>query len=528
MDRRSFLAIVLCFLVFLGWQKLYIEPRLPHGNPAATLTQAQPENQSGATAVGSQTPNPSQASSVTGEIKHASAPQTREIPTGTGQAILGDGGNFFVGYNLKAYQQGLSANDAAVSIRSVTNLEGNGGLAFDDPQFSYLSSVQGTFSQNGSAVIWTFEDANVKLTREFSGSGAQNFVTASLTAQFKTAKRPNYAFVSLESQTPEKAPEARDRQMVYYTNGDIQRIGDQKAKLQEIATDIQYIGVNSRYFLMAFLPQGPLGAKGLVQPLSTNAGRISLVYPISGNSITIPLHVYFGPKELSLLHSVDPKLDLTVDFGWFKIFAYPILEVLRWIYGFIRNYGVSIILLTLLLKILTYPLTYKSMKSMKEMAKIQPQIQKIREKYKDDKEALNREMLTLMRTHGYNPAAGCLPIVIQMPIFFALYRVLYSSIELYHAPFVGYIHDLAAPDPYYVTPIVLSLTMFVQQKLSPQNAATDPAQQKMMQFMPLMFGAFMLNLPSGLTLYMLTNALASILQQMILNKKFNAGNIKPA
>jgi YidC/Oxa1 family membrane protein insertase len=157
---------------------------------------------------------------------------------------------------------------------------------------------------------------------------------------------------------------------------------------------------------------------------------------------------------------------------------------------------------------------------MKQMAKLQPQLQKLREKYKDDKEALNREMLTFMRSNGYNPVSGCLPMLIQMPIFFALYRVLYSSIELYHAPFWLWIRDLSDKDPYYVTPVLLTLTMYIQQKMMP-NTATDPAQQKMMQFMPIMFGAFMLTLPSGLTIYMLVNALTSIVQQIVLNRKLD-------
>ncbi len=130
----------------------------------------------------------------------------------------------------------------------------------------------------------------------------------------------------------------------------------------------------------------------------------------------------------------------------------------------------------------------------------------------------------MMRGQGYNPVAGCLPIIIQMPVFFALYRVLYSSIELYHAPFALWIHDLSYKDPFYVTPVLLSLTMYVQQKLTP-NTATDPAQAKMMQFMPLIFGAFMLTLPSGLTLYMLVNAIVSIIQQIILNKKLGTGSV---
>jgi YidC/Oxa1 family membrane protein insertase len=241
---------------------------------------------------------------------------------------------------------------------------------------------------------------------------------------------------------------------------------------------------------------------------------------VTGNSITVPVRAYFGPKELRILRQVDPTLDNTIDLGWFQLFAYPLLKLLKFFYEYVKNYGVAIILLTVLIKILTYPLNYKSMKSMKDMSRLQPQLQKLKEKYKDDKEALNREMLTLMRTHGYNPIMGCVPMIIQMPIFFALYRVLYSSIELLHAPFAFWIKDLSSHDPFYVTPVLLSATMFFQQKLSPQTA-TDPAQQKMMQFMPLIFGAMMINLPSGLTLYMLTNAIVSIIQQVILNKKLD-------
>jgi YidC/Oxa1 family membrane protein insertase len=152
------------------------------------------------------------------------------------------------------------------------------------------------------------------------------------------------------------------------------------------------------------------------------------------------------------------------------------------------------------------------------MASLQPQLQKIRERYANDKEALNREMLNLMRNHGYNPMAGCLPMLIQMPVFFALYRVLYGSFELYRAPFGLWITDLSAKDPWYVTPVLLTAVMYFQQKLTP-TTTTDPAQAKMIQWMPVIFGVFMLGLPSGLTLYMLTNAIVSIIQQIILNKK---------
>jgi YidC/Oxa1 family membrane protein insertase len=211
-------------------------------------------------------------------------------------------------------------------------------------------------------------------------------------------------------------------------------------------------------------------------------------------------------------------LDHTVDFGFFTFIGYWLLKTLNFFYNITKNYGVSIILLTLVLKILTFPLTYKSMKNMKQMQRVQPMIQKLREKYKDNPQQLNLEMMQLMKSQGYNPVAGCLPILIQIPIFFALYKVLYASIELYQAPFMMWIRDLSVKDPVYVTPILLTAVMYLQQKLTPTQT-TDPLQAKMIQFMPVIFGIFMISLPSGLTLYMLTNAVAGVFQQIFLNKK---------
>lgn len=268
---------------------------------------------------------------------------------------------------------------------------------------------------------------------------------------------------------------------------------------------------------MALVPDMP-ATRALGQATSATAGKISLVYPVMGNQFSVSLKAYFGPKEINALKEVDESLTTTVDFGWFTVFAYPILKFMKWLYEIFKNWGVAIIVLTIVIKIITFPLTYKSMVSMKKMAKLQPQIKALQEKYKDNKQALNQEMITFMKTNGYNPVSGCLPILIQMPVFFALYRVLYSSIELYQAPFYGWIHDLSLKDPFYITPITLTVTMFLQQKLTP-NTATDPMQQKMMQWMPVFFGIMMVSLPAGLTIYMLVNALTSIVQQLYLNKK---------
>jgi len=209
-------------------------------------------------------------------------------------------------------------------------------------------------------------------------------------------------------------------------------------------------------------------------------------------------------------------LQKALNFGWFDVIAKPLLIFLKYINEFTHNYGVAIILLTVVIKILFFPLTHKSYKSMKDMQKVQPLMLKIREKYKNDRETLNKETMALYRTHKVNPLGGCLPMILQIPVFFALYKALLGSIELRHAPFLLWINDLSAKDPYYITPIVMGATMFIQQKMTP--TVGDPTQAKMMLLMPIVFTFMFLNFPSGLVIYWLVNNVLSIGQQLYINK----------
>lgn len=519
MDRRTLSTVVICFLIFLGWQKFYIEPRLPKTTPAATATQAAPAETTTAAAPGT-APAPTGGLSAQ-PVKQPAAPvhvNTLTLNTGTGAASVGDAGKFFTDWTLSQFKVDLAPAAANVNLDSVTHTPaGQGELAFDLPELAYANNVQGKFTQKDGVTTWTYEDQNLKLTREYRNLPQQAWVDLKLSAEFKN-RHPNFAFVSVASKVGESDHEENDRQLLYYTNDSVTRLHLKDVKpVMDIPGDMKWIGAQSRYFLMSLIPQ--LGSpRALAQQTGEKAGKISLVYPIAGNTWSVPLKVYFGPKEMNLLHRVEPTLDRTIDFGWFTLFAYPILRFMKWLHGLIGNWGLAIIAMTIAIKALTYPLTLKSMVSMKKMAKLNPQIQALKEKYKDDKETLNREMMTVMRSGGYNPLAGCLPMIVQMPVFFALYRVLYSSIELYHAPFFGWIHDLSVKDPYYITPVLLTLLMWLQQKVTP-NAGVDPAQAKMMQFMPLMFGLLMINLPAGLTIYMLVNAAVSIVQTKWINHK---------
>ncbi len=534
MDRKTLLAIGLSLLFFIGWQKFYIEPRMP--KPGASSV-------GGSEAVGMSAPG-SAAVAIDPNTGVAAKPvaskpidvKSTAIVTGTGPAMIGDAGKFFTGWELTQYRTELAKTAPQVGLDGMMNLpEGEGELAFDSPEFAYANNVQGTMTATVGGAIWKYEDANLKLTREYSYGADKKYVDLVLTAEFK-AKRPNLAFVSITNKGTKDPTDATktkylteaDRQLLIYQGKSLDRVhfkdiksdDPTRAPVKDLPGAAGWIGAQTRYFLFAIIPNEP-ASRGLAQRSHTDEenGKISLVYPITGNTIRIPTKVYFGPKEMNSLHAVEPTLDLTIDFGWFTIIAYPILKVMKWINASVGNWGVSIILLTLLIKLITFPLTYKSMKSMKKIAKLQPQMNALKEKYKDDKEGLNREMITFMKTQGYNPVAGCLPMFLQMPVFFALYRVLYSSIELYQAPFFGWIHDLSVKDAFYITPVLLVGLMWFQQKITP-STATDPAQAKMLQYMPLFFGLMMLNLPAGLTLYMLVNAGASIVQQRYLNKKF--------
>lgn len=279
-------------------------------------------------------------------------------------------------------------------------------------------------------------------------------------------------------------------------------------------------GFNSRYFLAAVAPAEPkttLDPAAEIDP-STNAVILRTWENVSAaKPVELEHVVYLGPKEVDVLKEAGHHFVTSVDYGWFGVFAIPLLFILNFFYDFVGNYGVAIILLTILIKILFWPLSQKSFKSMKEMQRIQPQIAALKEKYKDNKEQLNKEMMNLMKSNNVNPMGGCLPMLFQMPIFFALYRVLYNAIELFHAPFVGWIRDLSAKDPYFVTPLLLGIAMFVQQKMTPSSA--DPTQAKMMMMMPVVFTALMLYLPAGLVIYILVNTLLTIAHQYFMYKR---------
>lgn len=240
-----------------------------------------------------------------------------------------------------------------------------------------------------------------------------------------------------------------------------------------------------------------------------------------GEEKSASMRLYAGPQELEKIKELAPGLDLVVDYGWLTVLAYPIFVLLNWLYKLVQNWGTAIILLTVLIKLVFYPLSAASYKSMAKMRKLAPRLEHIKERYGDDRQKLHEAMMKIYQEEKINPLGGCLPILIQIPVFIALYWVLLGAVELRQAPFALWLVDLSKPDPFYVLPVVMAITSFIQVKLSP--TPTDPVQAKVMMIMPVAFSVMFLFFPAGLVLYWLVNNVLSILQQWRINKVIEAG-----
>jgi len=239
----------------------------------------------------------------------------------------------------------------------------------------------------------------------------------------------------------------------------------------------------------------------------------------------ISLHGYMGPKEYKTLVSLDQRLSSVIEYGWFTFIAKPMFTMLQYIHDYVGNWGWTIVITTILIKLILFPLSHKGMVSMNKLKDLAPKIKAIQEKYKDDKQKSSMHMMELYKKEGANPMGGCLPIILQIPVFFAIYRVLLNAIELKGSEWILWIDDLAVMDPYFVLPILMGITMFLQQKITP-NTMTDPLQQKMFQFLPIVFTFFFLWFPAGLTLYWFINNLFTIAQQYYVNRIFNVARVE--
>jgi YidC/Oxa1 family membrane protein insertase len=391
---------------------------------------------------------------------------------------------------------------------------------------------------------WTSPDGAVQVTKSFKRRVESRFVVGldvevknvAAKAGDKRIVQPTVALFGFQD------PNVAERSMFHYAeptwgtacyvDGKLKQIAAKSLRTETagFSGQVKWTGLDHQYFLLAAAPLDPeaTALECLSSMLDRGTLRAELRYGLPatldpGQTMHEALAIYAGPKLIDQLEAVskivgaDVKLDAAVDLGWFAVLARPMLFLLKLFHGWVGNWGVAIILLTILVKLATLYWTTKSMRSMKAMSRLKPEMDKIKEKFPDDKQRQNVEMMNLYKAHKISPFGGCLPMLLQMPIWFALYRTLYASAEIYRAPFAGWIHDLTAPDPLYILPVALTLLMFVQARITP--ASVDSQQQKMMQWMmPIMFGVFSLIFPAGLAVYMFTNTLLGMAHQLYMNK----------
>ncbi|MDB5839296.1 MAG: yidC [Herminiimonas sp.] len=297
-----------------------------------------------------------------------------------------------------------------------------------------------------------------------------------------------------------------------------------KAK-HAVKSDEGWIAMVQHYFVSAFLLPQKVGREIFSKKIDTNLYAVGSILPMGsiapGATAVMDTRLYSGPQESETLEKLAPGLDLVKDYGWLTVVAKPIFWLMTQIHNVLGNWGWTIIVLTIMIKLAFFPLSAASYRSMAKMKLVTPKMTAIRERHKGDPQKMNQAMMELYKTEKINPLGGCLPIVVQIPVFIALYWVLLASVEMRNAPWLGWIHDLASPDPFYILPVLMAVSMFIQTKLNP--TPPDPIQAKVMMFMPIAFSVMFFFFPAGLVLYWVVNNILSIAQQWVITKKIEGG-----
>jgi len=552
-QSRLLIAIVLSLAIFLAWQFFFRPDEAQRRQAKKVESPAVEEKQ---TVKDTEKPyketieKPAPVEDSTVKETPLKTAATITVDTPLYQAKISENGAIFYSFLLKNYHEKVQKDSPFKQILTGDESFGVGRLGFTGKSIAGLDKAVFTAnlpsrqlevndSPRDLTFLWRSQDGMV-IEKTYKFAPDTYAIGMQVTIKNGSGRSiQDRLFVNLNAKAP------GDKRM-YAFEGPSALIND---KLEEIKTKklkdqdtfdgkIKWVALQSRYFMSGLIPD-QIEEASLHLALKSDkflAARYrqpeKAIQP--GTQYTYIYQLFMGPKNIQDLKKVGNDLQKVVDFGWFDIIAKPCLWLMNLFYSVIPNYGVAIIILTILVKLLLWPLGQKSYKSMSEMKKIQPLMKEIREKYKDDKQRMNQEVMGLYRTYKINPLGGCLPMVVQLPFFFALYRMLYEAIELRHAPFFLWIDDLAAPDrlfrfdfsipfmePPYGIPvltIVMGASMLLQQKMSPPMG--DATQAKMMMFMPIIFTVIFINFSSGLVLYWLVNNLLSIAQQYYTQKKY--------
>ncbi|MHC1713861.1 MAG: membrane protein insertase YidC [Solidesulfovibrio sp.] len=528
-NKRVILAVVLSLAILVGWNFLFpAKPPVP-----STSTQTQQQAPAAPETV---------ATAPKAETLPAFAPTpgkkvTVETPLYT--AVFNASGGVLEAFSLKQYHQTIEPNaplvalvNAKSQVKAPLGLIFNGTPTWQNVEWSVEGNDLNLNGDSAGALVFTgrLGDTIIKRALTFSGGSYLIDEKLSLSNTSGTPVRGRLSMTLAVDRLSAADDSYNPTQAAFYDTSGLELFSSEKKLAEGVADEkvVQWGAIMSNYFLVGVIPESDaLHGKAKIEDgvFRVAIDKDGIEIPAGGRA-DMGISYYLGPKAPKYLEMAPHNLIAAIDYGWFDFIAKPLLKLLHFFYDYVGNYGVAIILLTILIKAIFWPLSHKSYKSMEQMKKLQPLLAQLREKHKGDRQKMNEEMMQLYKTYKVNPAGGCLPMVVQIPVFFGLYQALLHSIELRHAAFITHVPftnliwlaDLSAKDPFYVTPLIMGATMFLQQKMTP--APGDPTQAKIMLLMPVVFTFMFLNFPSGLVVYWLVNNVISIAQQWwMLNKK---------
>jgi YidC/Oxa1 family membrane protein insertase len=546
MEKRVLLAVVLSFVVLYGYQALFPPAKpsqrpttAPTGGPAAARDTAVTPPSAGVP------PQSSAAATVEAPAALVADTQDRDVrfESDAVSALFSTRGAVLKSWRLKNYADPsgrplelVPQNVPEGTLRPFALTVDDGPATAALQRALFKPSTMEVRVQDGPATLaFEYQDvAGLSASKTFTFSATNPYllefsaaVTRGGAPLMPTVEwGPAIGFGLSESSGFVYSPPA---QPIFSRDGDVTRVAQGSvAEHSTVTGTLAFAGVDDHYFLSAAIPAGT--------PLTVKYGRLDV--PVAGapdkparfvtwsatfQGAPSKARFFFGPKDFDVLKSIDPYMTYAIDFGIFRWFVVPLHNALKWIHGYAGNWGWSIIILTVIINLVMFPLRHKSVVSMRKMQELQPEVKAIQERYKHLKMSdpargkQNTELMNLYRERGVNPASGCVPMLLTLPVLIAFYSMLSVAVELRGAPFILWIRDLSSYDPLYITPILMGATQFIQTKMTPQTGA-DPMQQKMMLFLPIVFTGMFIFMPSGLVLYWTASNIWTIGQQVVTNK----------
>ncbi len=545
---RTFLAIIISFVILIGYQYFFVG-FVPSEVPMANVVVESETATSDIPVVKAADPEAVNTSSAPAQAvtRPDRAARTLTVDTDLYTAALSEDGGAITSFVLKDYRETSVADSPGMQLVKVDGTEGfplefSWGSVAPTATFYDAGGSEVNFQGNNAHLVMKGQGNGLAITRDYTFSKDSYLMELNVRVKNISSGVLQGNAALHQSNTPFRKSGPGSQFLfvgpAYYMNESLTEVDSDLYEAGPATVNglMDWAAYEGTYFICAILPQDKSATSMTMESFGEDGIKMRMNSDLDtlqpGEEKVYTYKLFFGPKKLDILKLVGSNLDKAVNFGWFDVIAQPTLFLLNFFHDIFKNYGIAIIMVTIIFKAIFWPITQKGLKSMKNMQKLQPKMAKLKEKYKGDPTKMNQEVMNLYKTYKVNPLGGCLPMILQIPVFFALYKVLLMCIELRHAPFMLWITDLSAPDRLYigfdipyvggipVLTLLMGASMFLQQKMTPTTA--DPTQAKIMMFLPVLFTFMFVNFASGLVLYWFVNNLLAIFQQYMINRQKKA------